>query len=89
MDNHMATLVKNCSDIVDQFKAVENEWHANPDRRSPEVFARHVMADCEIYHRLTAFREELTKEAEAQGAITIAEIDEDSRAYEAAYPGRG
>lgn len=87
MDNHMATLVKNCSDIVDQFKAVENAFHANPDRRSPEVFARHVMADCEIFHRMTALQEDLVKEAARQDQITISEIDDDSRAYEIEHRG--
>jgi len=38
---------------------------------------------------MRAFLSDLTKEAEKQGAITIAEITDESRAYETEHPGVG
>ncbi len=87
MENNLAALVQDAARLRDQFKANEEMLHSKPNWRDPQILGEHLDRDCEIARRFDLFFEDLVKEAERQGQITVAEINEESRAYETEHRG--
>jgi len=83
MENNLAVLLVTLDDIINQFEAARAEWRSKHKSR-----ADLVDDDNAHYARLTALKSDLAKEAARQEAVTIAEIQTESRALEAEAPGR-
>jgi len=87
VENNLAALVTIYSDIVRSYDQMCGRWYTDKNRHEHFSISAHLDEESAMSARLRAFLDDLTKEAARQGAITIAEIDDDSRAYEATHPG--
>jgi len=89
VENNLAALVAIYSDIVCSYEQMCKRWYGDKNRHEHFSISAHLDEESAMSARMRAFLSDLTKEAEKQDAITIAEITDESRAYATEPPGVG